>query len=542
MLKEYIGRALRKISTRNGIGILDAFERLIQRKNKEISGKKLRVLIGPSFAIWAPSYALDRSISLALQSRGADVIPMYCDGIQDIECNYVGGDWGGKADFSKNCLNCKRTSARLWNINSNEPLLFSRYIDTEDVDKIDAELRGITFDDAVSYKKSEIEYGAMAKDIMVNNYLVATATLIDNHENLIKVHLRNLLMVSVVYERILDDIKPDRVVSNDSYYGMWAILQKHCIARSIPFYSHWPVTNDRAAFAYNDAAMNLDFTKSWPKFSMNGLTTEDEVLIEKWLKGERGLVIDTTKLAGHEIFDPVVKKIAPNKPTIVLAANVIWDLAALNKQVVFNDMVEWIIKTIDWFSDKPDLQMIIRPHPAETSPKIPNTRETVFEAIKLDGIKLPENVFLLKSDAKITLNELFSMCDVRGVAVHTTTVGFEYSAQGVPVVTTAKSPYRGFGFTIDPANKDEYFKALNELLSGVRKVVTQPDQLLARKFIKFYHFHYYFKHGLFSGNPPEISDKYMDILEGRLGAFAYVINAIVNGVPINGEDLWLPES
>jgi hypothetical protein len=178
----------------------------------------------------------------------------------------------------------------------------------------------------------------------------------------------------------------------------------------------------------------------------------------------------------------------------------------------------------------------------ETSPKIPRTRETVAAAIELSGVQLPDNVFLLKPDAKVTLNELIAKFNVRGVTVHTTTVGFESPARGLPVVTTAKSPYRGFGFTIDPSSKQEYFMQINDLLTGDRKLVSDLSQLLARKFIKFYQFHYYANLGLFVGNPPEISESFMKILGDTEGPFGYVVNSIIEGFPINSNERWIPES
>lgn len=521
---------------------LNKIEKEIKKTEANIARKQLRVLMGPSFAIYPPSFAMDRAISLALRLRGVQVIPIYCDSIQHVECNYWGGAWAGKVQFSKNCASCNKISEQLWQHNPNKPIPLSRYLSGTDIEQIAAIVSCMDYDKALSFKKEGIAYGVMAKDILVNSYLVATPTLIDNHEYLIKVHLQNLLMVSLAYERILEEQKPDRVVSNDSYYGMWAILEQHCKARAIPFYSHWPATKSRVAFAHNDAAMNLDFTKSWPDFSQIALTKNDEKRIEKWLAGERGYIIDPTKLAGHESDEPILSDIDPNKPTLVLPANVIWDLGALNKQILFNDMNDWIIETIEWFRNNGGYQLIIRPHPVETSSRIPRTRETVEAVIDSSGLRLPGNVFLLKSDAKVTLNELVDKYNVRGVAVHTTTVGFECPARGIPVVTTAKSPYRGFGFTIDPTSKEEYFVCLSDLLTGEKKLVTAKSRELAKKFIKFYHFHYYCNTGLFVGNPPVIKDNFREVLEEEDSPFGYVVNSIIDGLSINSSDRWIAES
>jgi hypothetical protein len=542
MINKYINKI--QIKIRHLVGAnwtvkLDDVEKKIISAEKKVHHKRLRVLIGPSFVMFEPSFALDKSLSFAFRLRGVDVIPIYCDSFQHVECNFIGGAWG---NFSKGCKDCKTRSENLWQANPNKPLKLSKYVAHSEIEQISTLVSTLTFQGALSYKKDGIAYGMLAKDILVNNYLVGSPTLIENHEYLLKVHLQNLLMVSLAYQRILDEQKPDRVVSNDSYYGMWAILQHQCGIRSIPFYSHYPLTKNRVAFAHNDAAMNLNFRKSWKEFSKIALTSDDEVRLDKWLGGERGLRLDTANLSGHETSSPILEYIDILKPTIVLPSNVIWDLAALNKQIIFKDMIEWILETIKWFQKNPDFQLIIKPHPAETSPQLPRTRETVASAIEFYEVQLPRNVFILKSDAKVTLKDLFLDFNIRGIAVHTSTVGFEYPAQGVPVVTTAKSPYRGFGFTIDPNTKQDYFMQIDDLLRGNRKKVSEESQILARKFIKFYQFHYYSDLGLFVGNPPELAENYLELLKSEDGPFGYVVNSIIDGQPINAENRWLPES
>jgi len=319
-------------------------------------------------------------------------------------------------------------------------------------------------------------------------------------------------------------------------------MEHHCKARGIPFYSHYPVTRNRVAFAHNDAAMNLDFTASWPAFSRLALNPQDSERIDRWLGGDRGYVIDTTKLAGHEREEPALASIDPRKPTLVLAANVIWDLAALNKQVLFKDMMDWIVQTLRWFGPRGDFQLIVRPHPAEVSPQIPQTRESVVSAIGASGVQVPPNIFVLGADAKITFTQLINRFDVRGMAVHTSTVGFECAALGLPVITTARSPYRGFGFTTDPASREDYFAAIEQVLRAPRAATPAARRELARKFIMFYQFHYYADLGLFAGDPPQFKPDLLARLQRDDGPFGYVVNSILQGLPINGSDRWLPES
>lgn len=538
----FLKNKLNKFSDSKWKSKLDCLEKKALKLKEKSPTKPLRILMGPSFAIWPPSYALDRCLSLSFRIKGHEVIPIYCDSVQHLECNFYGGDWGGGKQFDANCKKCKIISEQIWENNPNKPIPLSRYLKKSDYDMINSSIQGLDFNCLLHYEQDGLIYGKLAKDILVNNFLVATPDLIDNFNELFISHLRNLLILGIAYKRILDNFQLDRVVSNDSYYGMWAILEHQCKIRSIPFYSHWPATSFRSAFAYNDAAMNLDFKSSWPNFSKIKLTIEDEIKIDKWLHGNRGLVIDTTKLSGHEIDDLVLNGIDINKPTIILTANVIWDLAALNKQIIFDNMMEWVVETAKWFDGKNNFQLIIKPHPAESSPLIPPTRETVASAFELGNINLPSNVFLLKSNTKITLHQILYRYRVFGFTVHTSTVGLECAARGYTVITTGKSPYRGFGFTIDPENKFDYFNKMKELLNGNIQIDKTAAQDLAKKFINFYQFHYYVQTGLFEENPPKFSENFVDIVVNNSGAYGHIIDSIIDGLPVNSHDRWTPGS
>ena len=383
---------------------------------------------------------------------------------------------------------------------------------------------------------------------MVDNYVVGDYHLIDGYEHLGRAHLQNLLIVHDAYERILDQIKPDRVVTNDSYYGMWALLQKMCERREIPFYSHWGGTRRGAwCYAYNDAAMNLNYRKAWPAFSSPLLTDAQRKKVDEWLVGRiagKDMVLDTASLGSHCNEEADLSQIKDGKPTALLAANVIWDLAALDKQVIFSDMIEWIAETIVWFRNHPEYQLIVKPHPAEQNPSIPETEEQVITALRQRGVVIPDNVMLLTPKSDITVYQLLAMAKVG--LVHTTNVGIEMSARGIPVITTARSPYRGFGFTLDPSTKEDYFDALEEVLQSDVLLVREKQIDLAYKFIVFQQFHYYTKIDIMDfkfGEPPRLKVTSLDdILPGKNDHLDYIVDSIVAGLPIVSEDRWPGES
>jgi hypothetical protein len=400
----------------------------------------------------------------------------------------------------------------------------------------------------MSYSFDDFSFGHWAKDILVNNYVVGDYHLVEEHERLGRAHLRNLLLVHAAYNKILEEVKPDRVVSNDSYYGMWAILQKLCGQRGIPFYSHWSGTKPGAwCYAYNDASMNLDYSKAWPAFSAIPLSDARRKTVDEWLTGRlsgKDMLLDTASLAPHCNEEADLSKIREGRPTALLAANVIWDLAALNKQVVFKDMIEWIAETTTWFGSHPEYQLIVKPHPGEQNPSIPETEERVATALRQRGVAIPGNVALLSPKSAITVYQLLPLVKVG--LMHTTTVGIEMSARGMPVITSARSPYRGFGFTLDPSNRDDYFKMLESVLRGEVLLERKNQVDLAYKFILFQQFHYYTKIDIMDfkwGETPRIKVKSVDdIRPGRNRHLDYIVDSVMAGLPIVSEDRWPPES
>jgi hypothetical protein len=522
----------------------EAFRIKIPKQKK----RNLKILYGPSFSIHPPCHAHDVIFSAALKIRGAEIVPIYCDMVQHTECNVFGGVWGGCDKFKENCHNCYKISRKMWKEIGLSPLAFSSYLDSNQVRYIDEEVVALPDESWQFYSAFDLPFGQWAKDILVNNYVVGNHHLIEENERLGRVHLRNLLVIHAAYERILDEVRPDRVVTNDSYYGMWAILQHLCERRGIPFYSHWNCFRRGAwCYAYNDASMNLDFHRGWQEFSTPVLTNRQRTTVNDWLAGRfsgKDMIFDTASLGSHCTDEVDLSKIRDGKPTALLAANVIWDLAALNKQVIFGDMFEWIAETIIWFGKHPEYQLIVKPHPAEQNPSIPKTKEMVGTALNMLGIIIPDNVLVLTPKSAVRVYQLLPLANVG--LMHTTTVGLEMSARGIPVITTARSPYRGFGFTLDPVGRDEYFKILDRTLRGEKILELEKQIDLAYKFILFQHFHYYTKIDIMDfkwGETPRLKvNSLADIRPGRNRHLDYIVDSVIAGLPIVSEDRWPEES
>ena len=515
------------------------------------NGKK--VLFTHSFGIYEPSFIHDKLMAFALSLRGFKIFATFCDGIQDTECNVYGGVWGGKEQFNKNCQNCQNKSQKLWSfLNPNNIFKYSHYLNQEDYVKTDATLEKILNDKWSNHQEDGWDIGFWAKDILVNNYVVSDYKLIENYEKLGRAHLRNLLLCKLACEKIIEDTNPDRIISNDSYYGMWKIWEFLAKKHSIPFYSHWSGTRIGGwSYAFNDASMNLDFSKSWENYSKNPLTNDEKNRVEKWLvdrmNGEE-MVIDTASLTSYKNEEFDLTQIDTNKPTALLSANVVWDLAALNKEVFTKSMADWIIETINWFKQHPEYQLIVKSHPAEYFPGIPETKETVISMIQKEFSEIPKNIFVLSAKVSITVYDLLSLSSVG--LVFTSSVGMEMAARGFPVISAGKSHYSGYGFIYNPSSQSEYFRILENCLSDKRDIERLKNKDLAMKFIKFNFFHYFTKTGFMefsfgkekNGRLHMNIERLIQLEKGHNKNFDYIVDCIENGEAVLSENKWMEES
>jgi hypothetical protein len=521
------------------------FKKIITKSNNK------KILFTQSFSIYGPSYVHDKLMAYSLSIRGFDICATFCDGIQEIECNVYGGVWQGKQNFTNNCNYCQKQSEELWSFLDKKNIFkYSQYLTQEDFLKIDSIINEIPYDGWSCFIYDDWDFGLMAENILVNNYVVADYKLIKKHEELGRSHLRNLLLCKFACEKIITQISPDRIISNDSFYGMWKIWELLAKKYSIPFYSHWSGTRFGGwTYAYNDAAMNLNFSKSWNNYSKVPLTNNEINRVEKWLEDRalgKDMIIDTASLQSFKNENVDFSNLDKSKPIALLSANVSWDLAALNKEVFYESMMDWIIDTIDWFKVHSEYQLIIKSHPAEFFPGIPETKETVISVIKKQFSELPSNIFILSPKANISFYDLISFSTIG--LVYTSTVGLEMAARAIPVISIGRSHYRGYGFTLDPDSRVKYFSILDDVLKGEKNIEFEKVKDLSYKFIKFNFFHYFckndlieFKEGTGEGINIKIN-KIQDLYKGRNKHFDYVLGCIEKGTSILNKDKWIGES
>lgn len=160
-----------------------------------------------------------------------------------------------------------------------------------------------------------------------------------------------------------------------------------------------------------------------------------------------------------------------DRPVVFLATNVLGDSLTLGRHTFSKNMSEWIERTVQYFVERTDSQLVIRVHPGEQLTHGASMVDVVRNLLP----KLPEHIHLITPTSPINSYDLVDIA--RLGLVYTTTMGLEMAMRGVPVIVVGQTHYRGRGFTFDPDSWVNYYKTLGSMLDSEEKALLTEEQM-----------------------------------------------------------------
>ena len=272
--------------------------------------------------------------------------------------------------------------------------------------------------------------------------------------------------------------RPDLIIlPNGSILEMGAIYQ---VAKylQIPVVTYeFGEQSERIWFAQNAEVMQQNTNALWSAQKDNPFTNEQWSQIKDLYASRQNASLwknfarlwqDTPSIGGEKIRETLN---LDKRPVVLLAANVIGDSLTLGRQIFSSNMTEWLQKTIHWFKERDDVQLIIRVHPGERYTKGPSVADIIRPEINNNAT----HIHLIEADSPINTYDLIEISDLG--LVYTTTVGMEMAMSGVPVVVSGNTHYRNKGFTLDPDSWDNYFNHINKALINPQSYVLTKSQI-----------------------------------------------------------------
>jgi hypothetical protein len=223
--------------------------------------------------------------------------------------------------------------------------------------------------------------------------------------------------------------------------------------------------------------------------------------------------------------------IDPSKPLVTALTNVIWDAQLHYPRNVFAGMKEWLFETVRWFADRPDLQLLIRVHPAETRGGV-KSRQLCEDELRAEFPQMPANVFVAGPDEDLSTYAAAQASDA--CLIYGTKMGVELAALGLHCIVAGEAWIRGKGLTHDATSPEHYRELLSQLPFG--ETVARPDRERALR----YAYHFFFRRmiplpflepngsGAFFGLG---IDRLEDLAPGRWPGLDVICDGILRGAP-----------
>lgn len=245
-------------------------------------------------------------------------------------------------------------------------------------------------------------------------------------------------------------------------------------------------------FSKDDTYLKTIFSEPVSDWESITLSEQNEKEIDEYLKSRWTAEYDWMRLSTEEstsiksnlLDDLKLLGFNPDKPAIGLLTNVIWDAQLIYKDNAFSGMLDWLLKSVDYFSRRPELQLLIRIHPAEKKCWL-NSRQLALDEIGKVFPSLSSNIIIIPAESPINTYEAMNFCD--SAIIYATTAGLELSCMGIPVIVAGEGWIRNKGFSFDISTEEDYFKLLDTL------PFSKPLSAHQKKKAKAYAFHFFFR-------------------------------------------------
>jgi hypothetical protein len=476
----------------------------VLESNKELwenalarSDSGIRILMATAVGGHPQLTVPESALNVALTLRGARVDTLLCDSAMPacLRAKISGIKPSDLADGKLKdvfCSACIQTGKKVFSGYGIPVLNLGEHIsDNERIRARDISL-SLSIDDMATYTMNGLPIGEHALAGALRYYGIGDLALETEGKKVLQRYLESSLLTAFCVQRLLEENRYDVVVSNHGIYVPHGIVNAVCRRHNVRT-AAWNLAYRKQCliFSHNDTyhhTLMAEPTSEWETISWSA---EREAEIMEYLssrrKGSRDWIWfnrdadeDMERFAAQVGLDL-------DRPVVGLLTNVVWDAQLHYPANAFENMVDWVMRTIAYFETRNDLQLLIRVHPGELAPPGGSTvsRQPIAEEIRKTFSDLPQNVFIIGSESTVSTYAAMDRCD--SVLIYGTKTGVELTSAGIPVIVGGEAWIRNKGITLDASSADEYFQHLRKLPLKKRMLPETVER--ARK----YAYHFFFR-------------------------------------------------
>jgi hypothetical protein len=439
--------------------------------------------------------ALESLLAVALTLRGADVHLLLCDSLLPA-CELADATWfpnerefvrfGPQRSLCKVCFSPAKAAFRALGLPVHA---YSEFVSSADRQRIEEAVQALSREKIVDYTLDGTKLGEHARAGALRFYARGNVDGEPNGEAVLRRYLKAALLTMSMATRLLRRSPFLCAVFQHGIYVPQGVVGEVARAQGVRVVN-WNLAyrKRRFLFSHGDTyhrTMMSEPTANWEDLVLQPFQEREllDYLKSRW-SGSRDWIgfhdraIEDVDAIGRELG------VDFSKPCIGMLTNVIWDAQIHYPTNSFTNMLDWVIETISYFERRPELQLIVRVHPAEIRGTL-KSRQPMMDEIRRVFPRVPRNVFLIPPEQAISTYAVMLKCD--SVIIFGTKTGVELTSLGVPLIVAGEAWIRGKGISMDASTAEEYFRLLDRLPIGRRL----PEAAVQRA--RRYAYHFFFR-------------------------------------------------
>ena len=451
-----------------------------------------RVLMATAIGSYAHAITLESALAAALTFRGAEVHALLCDGSMTACAECEASLYTDLAQFAAHgpsrdlCRDCRWPAEQVYAELGIVVHRLGDWLRPEDRVEARAIATGLPADGIEDYAFDGLAVGEHAHAGALRFF--ASGSLADEPygEAILRRYLESALLTAFATRRLLRAIQFQSVVLTHGIYVPWGVVGEVARHEGVHL-STWNVAyrKRRFIFSHHDTYHHTLLTEPVEHWQDDPLTSDQEQELMKYLESRREGLFDWIvfhRPAKHDAAEVAASLgLDLNKTTVGLLTNVCWDAQLHYPANAFPNMLDWLVQTCEYFATRPELQLLIRVHPAEIS-GFPPSRQPILAELHKRLPTLTPNIFIVPPESGVSSYTLMRLCNA--AIIYGTKMGVELTSVGLPVIVAGEAWIRNKGLTFDATTPAEYFRILDRLpfASGLSDAQTRRARRYAYHF------------------------------------------------------------
>ncbi|NQW10194.1 MAG: capsule biosynthesis protein [Alphaproteobacteria bacterium] len=452
-----------------------------------------RVLVATSVGSWQHGLAVESLVAVALTLRGARVEFSLCDAALPA-CIAI--KYGGvppatllAGEHPPRCPHCFGPGAAALQETGLRVNRLSDGLSPDDMATADALSETVPYEDIPHFRLDGARVGEHALAGALRYTAKGDLSDEPEAERILRRYFRAAIRTVIGMDRLIADRGIDTVLVNHGIYVPQGLVREAAARRGTRIVTWNPSYKKQTLIFSHDDSYHHTMIREDPGVWEDVVLDEQRsAVLDEYLESRRRGSHDWIWF-NKEVTDDNAARLTSlgvdgSRPIVTLLSSVVWDAQLHYESNAFPSMVDWLRYTVAYFATRPNLQLVVRIHPAEVTGTNPS-RQKLGDELAQYFPTLPENVVMIPPESDLSTYALLDRSNA--VLIYNTKMGIESSARGLPTIVAGEAWIRDKGFSLDAVTPLGYRRLLDRLPFGGR--MTSSDLQRARR----YAYHFFFR-------------------------------------------------